>query len=409
MKLLNFGSCNIDYVYQLDHIVLAGETQSSLNVQVFAGGKGLNQSISVSRAGSEVYHAGAIGKDGKFLSNLLKENGVNVDYLKTVEEKTGHAIIQVAKSSENSIFIHSGANASIDKKYIDLVLSNFSKGDFLLLQNEISNVDYIIDKAFEKEMIIILNPSPINDKINKIDLNKISYLILNQTEAQAITGHKEEASALEYFKNNYPELKVVLTLGKSGSVYQDKKQKYYQASYKVKPIDTTAAGDTFTGYFVSGLIKGNPLRSVMSYASLASAIAVSRNGAAPSIPLLLEVEKSVSTITLQEENLEEKSIKQTIEYYIEKNLATASVKELAVKLGYSIVYTGFMVKKLFGVTYKELLMEKRLNKALELLTASDLSISEIISVVGYENQGYFRKKFIEKYGKKPLQFRNKYR
>lgn len=406
MKLLNFGSCNIDYVYQLDHIVLAGETQSSLNVQVFAGGKGLNQSISVSRAGTEVYHAGAIGKDGKFLSTLLTENGVNVDYLKTVEEKTGHAIIQVAKSGENSIFIHSGANASIDKNYIDLVLNNFSKGDFLLLQNEISNVDYIIDKAFEKEMIIILNPSPINDKINKIDLNKISYLILNQTEAQAITGYKEETSALEYFKNNFPELKVVLTLGKSGSVYQDKKQKYYQASYKVKAIDTTAAGDTFTGYFVSGLIKGNPLRSVMNYASLASAIAVSRNGAAPSIPTLLEVEKSVSTIKLQEENLEEKSIKQTIEYYIEKNLATASVKELAVKLGYSIVYTGFMVKKLFGVTYKELLIEKRLNRALELLTTSNLSISEIISIVGYENQGYFRKKFIEKYGKKPLQFRN---
>ena len=405
MKLLNFGSCNVDYVYQLDHIVLAGETQSSLSVQVFAGGKGLNQSIAVSRAGAKVYHAGAIGSDGKFLLDLLKDNGVNVDYLKTVEEKTGHAIIQVAKSGENSIFIHAGANACIDKKYINFVLDNFSKGDFLLLQNEISNVDYIIDKAFEKGMIIILNPSPINEKISKIDLNKISYLILNQTEAQAITGQKEEL-ALQYFKSNYPELKIVLTLGKSGSIFQDKKQKYYQKSYEVKAVDTTAAGDTYTGYLISGLMKLSSLKSAMNYASLASAIAVSRNGAAPSIPLLKEVENSIGKIKLKEENLEEKSIKQTIEYYIENNLATANVKDLSVKLGYSIVYTGYIVKKLFKITYKELLMGKRLNKAKELLITSNLSISEIISLVGYENQGYFRKKFIEKHGKKPLEFRN---
>ena len=162
MKLLNFGSCNIDYVYQLDHIVAAGETEASRELKIFPGGKGLNQSIAVSRAGIEIYHAGAIGKDGDMLLNLLKENGVNVKFLKILDEKTGHAIIQVASSGENSIIIHSGANGCIEKEYIDFVLANFSSQDFLLLQNEISNIDYIIDKAFKKGMKIIFNPSPIN-------------------------------------------------------------------------------------------------------------------------------------------------------------------------------------------------------------------------------------------------------
>ena len=296
MKLLNFGSCNVDYVYQLDHVVVAGETEDSIGMQIFPGGKGLNQSIALARAGSQVYHAGAIGDDGQFLLELLKDNGANVDFLKTVNEKSGHAIIQVAKNGENCIFIHAGANACVDKQYIDVVLENFSKGDFLLLQNEISNVDYIVDKAFQKGMVIILNPSPINQKINKIDLTKISYLILNQTEAKAITGNSDETSALEYFKKNYPKMKIVLTLGKSGSIYQDQAQTLYQASYQVDVVDTTAAGDTFTGYFVSGLMKGEQLKNAMRLASCASAISVSRKGAAPSIPLFNEVKDKISLI-----------------------------------------------------------------------------------------------------------------
>ena len=156
MKLLNFGSCNIDYVYQLNHIVKVGETESYHGMSIFPGGKGLNQSIAASRAGVKVYHAGATGKDGNILLQLLIDNNVNVDYLKTVEEKTGHAIIQVTASGENSIFIHAGANACVDEEYIDFVLENFSNQDFLLLQNEISNVEYIINKAFEKGMVKFL-------------------------------------------------------------------------------------------------------------------------------------------------------------------------------------------------------------------------------------------------------------
>lgn len=298
MKLLNFGSCNIDYVYKLDHIVMAGETESSMGMQVFPGGKGLNQSVAVSRAGADVYHAGKVGDDGQILVNLLRDSGVNVDFIKTAEGKSGHAIIQVSSSGENSIFIYSGANACVDKEYINFVLSNFTKGDLLLLQNEISNVEYIINKAYEKQMVVILNPSPINEDIKKVDFTKISYLIVNQTEAKAITGRKDEAEALIYFKNFYPELKVVLTLGKNGSIYQDKEQTVFQNSYKVNAVDTTAAGDTFTGYFISGLMKGLPLQESMSLASCASALSVSRNGAAPSIPLFEEVKSALKSMSV---------------------------------------------------------------------------------------------------------------
>lgn len=294
MKLLNFGSCNIDYVYQLDHIVKPGETEATEKMKIFPGGKGLNQSIAIARAGSTVYHAGAIGRDGDLLIQLLKENGANVDFLKTTEEKTGHAIIQVANSAENSIFVYSGANGCIEKEYIDFVFENFSEGDFLLLQNEVSNVEYMVDRAFEKGMTVILNPSPINERIKSIDLAKISYLILNETEAQLLSGCDDYVDSLEYFKRHYPAMRVVLTLGEKGSIYSDQTQKLYQASYRVDAVDTTAAGDTYTGYFVSGLIKGAPLESNMDFSSCAAAIAVSRNGAAPSIPHYKEVEEKIA-------------------------------------------------------------------------------------------------------------------
>ena len=405
MKVLNFGSCNIDYVYQLDHIVAPGETESSTKMQLFAGGKGLNQSIAIARAGAKVYHAGAIGQDGNELLQLLKDNDVDVTFLQTVTEKTGHAIIQVAKNGENSIFIHAGANACITTEYIDLVLANFGKGDILLLQNEISNVEYIVNKAFEKQMVIILNPSPINEKIAQIDLKKISYLIVNQKEAQAITNHTEELTALEHFKTSHPDLKVILTLGKTGSLYQDNSQRIFQPSYKVDTVDTTAAGDTFTGYFVAGLIKGIALQKNMNYSSCASALAVSKNGAAPSIPIIAQVEKALSTLSINQENIQDKQTKRSIETLIEQNLTNVTMSDIAKHLGYSLVYTGVLVKTLFGKTYKELLLDKRLEKAKQLLTKSKLSIGEIIKTIGYENEGYFRKKFTQKFGKKPLEYR----
>lgn len=153
MKILNFGSCNIDFVYNLDHIVAIGETETSNSMQVFPGGKGLNQSVALAKAGMEVYHAGCIGTDGEMLTAVLESNGVDISNIKKVDEKTGHAIIQVSNKGDNSIFLYSGSNAKITEEFVDEVLDKFQKGDMLLLQNEINKIDYIIEKAYKKRNV----------------------------------------------------------------------------------------------------------------------------------------------------------------------------------------------------------------------------------------------------------------
>lgn len=405
MKLLNFGSCNVDFVYSLDHVVMPGETQSAVNLSVFSGGKGLNQSIAIARAGAKVYHAGCIGEDGEFLADLLRENGVDITYLKRVKDKNGHAIIQVTAEGENSIVIYSGSNGMISREDIDRVLSDFSAGDMLLLQNEISNVSYLIDRAHEKGMKVILNPSPITEDLLKIDFNKLSYIVLNEIEAQIITGATDGDTALEMLRRDYPSLVIILTLGSRGSIYQDCKKRLYQPSYKVEVKDTTAAGDTFTGYFVAEIVQGAKVKNALATASMASAIAVSRHGAAPSVPVMSEVEAARSVLQPRGSDPRAEATKRAISDYTEANLPTASIKTLADKLGYSVVYTGRLVNKLIGTSYTDYLMQKRMARAAELLRVSDLSIAEIIAEIGYENQSFFRKKFIEKYGLKPLEYR----
>lgn len=304
MKILNFGSCNIDYVYSLDHIVAPGETETTHKLQTFPGGKGLNQSVALAKAGAEVYYAGCIGNDGELLLDVLKESGVDVSYIKTVDVKNGHAIIQVSNEGANSIFLYPGSNEMISTEFIDEVLANFAEGDIILLQNEINSVDYIIEKAYQKGMCIVFNPSPYNEKISSIDLNMISYLILNEVEAKDISGCEEPKESLVYFKKNYPMLKVMLTLGENGCVYMDKDNEVYQSAFSVDVVDTTAAGDTFTGYFVSEISRGTDYKGVLEISSVASAIAVSRDGAAPSIPHREEVIASVGKFNVKKKTTE---------------------------------------------------------------------------------------------------------
>lgn len=289
MKILNFGSCNIDFVYKLDHIVTIGETETSNLMQVFPGGKGLNQSVALAKAGMEVYHAGCIGTDGEMLTDVLESNGVDISNIKKVAEKTGHAIIQVSSKGDNSIFLYPGSNAKITEEFVDEVLDKFQKGDMLLLQNEINKIDYIIEKAYKKEMCIIFNPSPYNDEIKNIDFNMLSYIIINEVEMSELTQCDNPKDGLKYFAKNYPKLKIIITLGSEGSMYGDTEKVVFQPSFKVKAIDTTAAGDTFTGYFFAQTAMGNSVENSLKIASVASAIAVSRKGASVSIPMLNEV------------------------------------------------------------------------------------------------------------------------
>lgn len=287
IKILNFGSLNYDLVYEVDHIVTPGETLSSNSTSKNTGGKGLNQSISLAKAGMTVFHAGAVGNDGNMLLDELKKNGVDTQYTQVLDAPTGHAIIQVDKNGQNCIILFGGANLMQTKQHIDNVFESFDKGDYIILQNEINSMPYIIDKAFEKEMFIILNPSPYNENMEKCDLNKVSLFLINEVEGEQITGEKEPDKILDKMMELYPSAKVVLTLGAQGSVYCDTTQRISQEAFRVKAVDTTAAGDTFTGYFVAFM--NNGIKNALEIASKASSIAVSREGAAQSIPMRSEV------------------------------------------------------------------------------------------------------------------------
>ncbi len=406
MKILNFGSCNIDQVYSLDHIVRVGETQTTYKLETFPGGKGLNQSIAIARAGAKVYHAGCVGCDGDMLIDVLSQSGVDLSYLKRVDEKNGHAIIQVTTAGENSIFLYAGSNEMVSKEYIDSVLEHFSEGDIILLQNEISNIDYIVRRAYEKKMSIVLNPSPFNEKLNEIDFNMISCVILNEVEAGEIAGCDNAEECLKFFKENYPNIKVMLTLGSRGCIYMDSEHEIFQSAFKVDVVDTTAAGDTFTGYFLSEVSQGTDYESVLKIATAASAIAVSRSGAAPSIPLKDEVMAKLDDLSARKTSKADMMIGK-INSYLDENIKTASLDELAEVLGYSSVYTGSLIKKLTGKSFSKLLQSKRCVMAADMLLNTDMSVHEIINAVGYENESFFRRIFKEKYGKNFLEYRSR--
>ena len=297
MKILSFGSLNIDYVYSVPHFVKKGETLSAKELNVYTGGKGLNQSIALARAGVETYQAGAIGTDGMFLLEQLKEAGVKTDLVKILDVvRTGNAIIQNDDEGDNCIVLFGGANQAITKEQVDEVFKDFTNEDYLLIQNEINELSYIVEKAKEEGMKIILNPSPMNEKIMKLPLDQIDYFILNEIEAMQILemGKPEEIDGkyiASLLHERFKDATIVLTLGSEGSVCISDDEYVEQSIYKVKAIDTTAAGDTYTGYFIAGILNGKTIKESMDIASKASAIAVTRQGAAPSIPVLEEVEE----------------------------------------------------------------------------------------------------------------------
>lgn len=292
MKILNFGSLNIDKVYQVPHFVRPGETLSSLRMDIFAGGKGLNQSTALAKAGAQVYHAGKIGKDGRFLTQLLAENGVDCSCVLQGDGETGHAIIQVDEKGQNSILLFGGANRDIDKADVAQVLNQFEKGDILLLQNEISAMGDIVEMAYAKGMRIALNPSPMDASLLALPLSKVEWFIMNEVEGADISGKTEPEEIIQVMLEKFPQSKVVLTLGEGGVWYADANNRAQHGIFFVDVVDTTAAGDTFTGYFLALVNEGAAVEEALAMASKASALAVSRAGAAGSIPVREEVEKA---------------------------------------------------------------------------------------------------------------------
>ena len=289
MRVLNIGSLNLDYVYSVDHIILPGETEATGSRNIFLGGKGINQSMALAKAGVEVYHGGLIGNGGQPFLDACKEYGVHADFIRKVDAPDGHTIIQIDKNAQNSILLFGGTNQMLTEEFIDEILSQFTSEDILLLQNEVNLLPYIVDQAYAKGMQIALNPSPFNEKLDAVDMKKIIIFLLNEVEGFQLTGEKETEAIIAKLRELFPHARIMLTLGKDGAVYVDAEQKVFQPIFKVKAVDTTAAGDTFTGYFLAGLAEGLPMEQVLRMSAKASSIAVTREGAVPSIPYRAEV------------------------------------------------------------------------------------------------------------------------
>lgn len=292
-KILVFGSLNIDIVYSLDHIVRPGETILSSKIERNAGGKGLNQAIAMAKTGLDVYMAGKIGEDGRFLRDTLSSFLVDVSLVEVSETmESGNAIIERGKDGENAIILYAGTNREIGRDMVERVLANFSSSDIIVLQNEINNLRLIIEKAKERGMYVVLNPAPFENGVLSLPLSSVDLIVVNEIEGAAMAGldgSDDYRAILSALSSKYPESEIILTCGAKGAYYRKGENEVFSPSFPTVALDTTAAGDTFIGYFIASRERGYTIEKSMEYASRASSITVSRKGAAASVPQGSEV------------------------------------------------------------------------------------------------------------------------
>jgi len=295
MQILNFGSLNIDYVYRVDRFVQPGETKSCQDLLINSGGKGLNQSIAAAKAGAAVAHAGIYGRDGGFLIDKLRENGVDVTFMKTAEGVNGHAIIQVDDTGQNCILLYGGTNQQLTKSFIEDTLVNFGSEGLVLLQNETNLVDKIITQAHARGLQVAFNAAPFTVTVLDYPLDLLDWLIINEVEGRQIAECDQVDQIIPKLREKYPDVSILLTLGKLGSRCWHEGELTAVSSFNVKAVDTTAAGDTFIGYFLNGVLNRQSTLDSLRVASAASALCVQRPGAADSIPIKVEVDQTLST------------------------------------------------------------------------------------------------------------------
>ena len=189
MRIINFGSLNIDKVYQVEQFVRPGQTITAKDYAVAAGGKGLNQSLAAARAGAEVLHAGAIGAEGRFMADLLRESGADTSLLREVDGPSGHAVIEINAAGQNRIIVFGGANRSMTSEYIERVLDASQPDDWVLLQNEVNLVPEIIRRAHEKELRVVFNPSPVPENTEKLLVSKGTDLDTAQQKGEELSEY----------------------------------------------------------------------------------------------------------------------------------------------------------------------------------------------------------------------------
>lgn len=291
MKILNYGSLNFDRVYDVPHFAQAQETVLSSGYGEFLGGKGLNQSVALARAGARVYHLGAVGRDGDPFISRLREEGVDTEFLDRLDTVSGHAVIQNA-DGQNCIIVCSGSNGMVSRDRIREAVGQFEAGDLLLLQNEMANAGYCIKCAKDRGMKVAFNASPVTAQLKDYPLECVDIFLVNEVEARALAMTKETDydAVLERMGDRFPNAAIVMTVGADGVLYREAGRTLRRDAYRVPVVDTTAAGDTFCGYFIAGLAEGLEIGENLRRATAAGALAIGRKGASNSIPSRRQVE-----------------------------------------------------------------------------------------------------------------------
>lgn len=289
MAIINFGSINIDHVYHVPHFVQPGETLDTTSYQVLLGGKGANQSIALANAGAEVRHVGCIHQqDAQFKQAMIKY-GINGRFIRCTDTPSGHAIIQVTPNGENAIFLFGGANRDINEQDISNALADAHDDDWVLLQNETTGIEEILQQAKAKGLNVALNPAPMTANIKRLDFTLIDLLIVNEVEAAELSEQTDNAAIEAFFRHHFAHGAVIITQGKAGAKWFAGEETVFMPAFVVDAVDTTAAGDTFIGFFLAHYQTSCEVESALRYACAASALAVTKTGAAQSIPTMTQV------------------------------------------------------------------------------------------------------------------------
>lgn len=289
MKFINFGSMHIDFVYHVKQIVKARETLSVLEHTTNLGGKGLNQSVALARAGAKVSHVGIIGNDGAELKTTLINNGICTEHVTSLEQPNGHAVIQVNSEGDNTILIFGGTNQKYTPELIEQALASSEPDDIVLVQNQINDVPRIIEQAKNHKRKIIFNLAPVSPNMAYYPLEYVDVFVLNQRQGNLLTQQEKPDAILATLQRRYPQAAFVLTMGQKGVKFVDNHRRFTIPAERVPAIDTNAGGDTFVGYFLARWHLGDSIEHSLELACRAAALCITRKGAATSVPHLCEI------------------------------------------------------------------------------------------------------------------------
>lgn len=284
MPFITIGSINIDHSYRVPHFLQPGETLACQSYQRGLGGKGMNQSVALHRAGAQVLHLGAIGRHDAWVRAAMLETGVDLGAVIEVDADTGHAIIQLDAQGQNCILIHPGANQCLQASDIEQVLQSHSKHAWVLTQNETSAVPDIFERVLAHGRRLAFNPAPCDPALAQLPLQRLAVLFVNEVEVCQLAQTGDINAAFTALRQRCPETLLVMTLGPDGLRAAQGAEQWIVPACPTTVVDTTGAGDTITGYVLAALDAGRGVEDALHWAARAAAITVSRPGAAASIP-----------------------------------------------------------------------------------------------------------------------------